>query len=146
MRSALTPEPEHSRDIPYYSTAAPALAAQASDLMRREGCRHCHSLWTLRDMMQAVPSPMLDGMGSLRDESWLFDYLSASDPQSILPSRLKKEYRMPSYAGLPEAERRTLAAYLASLRVRDWYLAETRRMEQEKLTGVSPPETAPAAK
>jgi len=93
-----------------------------------------------------VPSPMLDGMGSLRDEAWLYAYLSAPDPQSILPSRLKKEYRMPSYAGLPEAERRTLAAYLASLRVRDWYLAETRRMEQEKLTGVSPPETAPAAK
>lgn len=86
-------------------------------------------------MMRAVPAPALDGIGSLRDRDWLYAYLSADDPQSILPSRLKKEYQMPSYAGLPERERRILAEYLASLRVEDWYLEETRMAECSKLTG-----------
>ena len=85
--------------------------------------------------MQAVPSPSLDGMGSLRTETWLFDYFSAEDPQSILPSRLKQRFSMPSFAGLPESERRLLAVYVASLKVEDWYLKETRKAEYEKLTG-----------
>jgi len=85
--------------------------------------------------MQAVPAPMLDGIGSLRSEAWLFAYLSAENPQSILPSRLKPEYRMPSFARLSDAERRTLAGYLASLQVKDWYLEQTRRLEHDKLTG-----------
>ena len=42
---------------------------------------------------------------------------------------------MPSYAQLPEKERRLLAAYMASLKVQDWYLQETRKAEYEKLTG-----------
>lgn len=85
--------------------------------------------------MQAVPAPALDGIGSLRDEKWLFDYLSAVNPQSILPSRLKQEYRMPSYADLPENDRRTLARFLGALKVKDWYLDETRAAECRKLTG-----------
>jgi len=123
------------REIPYYSTATPQLSERAGDLVRAQGCRQCHSLWTTRDPMQAVPAPMLDGMGALRSETWLYDYLSAADPQAILPSRLKREYRHPSYAALPEADRRTLAQYLASLQVKDWYLDQTRRLEHDKLTG-----------
>lgn len=123
------------REIPYYSTASAALAARASDLMRGQNCRQCHSLWTSRDPTQSVPAPMLDGMGALRSEAWLFEYLSAPDPQAILPSRLKREYRHPSLAALPEADRRTLAQYLASLQVKDWYLDQTRRLEHDKLTG-----------
>ena len=42
---------------------------------------------------------------------------------------------MPSYAQLPESERRLLASYMASLKVKDWYLEETRKAEFEKLTG-----------
>jgi sulfur-oxidizing protein SoxX len=42
---------------------------------------------------------------------------------------------MPSYAHLSENERRLLARYMASLRVQDWYLEETRKAEHEKLTG-----------
>ena len=42
---------------------------------------------------------------------------------------------MPSLASLPEAERRTLAKYMASLKVKDWYLESTRAAEYEKLTG-----------
>lgn len=123
------------REIPFYSTAPGDLASAATDLVRQYNCRQCHSLWTMRDPLQAVPAPMLDGIGSLRTEAWLFDYLSAANPQSILPSRLKPEYRMPSYAGLSDAQRRTLARYLASLRVKDWYLEQTRRLEHDKLTG-----------
>jgi len=122
-------------EIPFYSTAPHEVAQAASDLYRKYHCRECHSLWAVTDMLQNVPAPMLDGIGSLRSETWLYDYLSAPVPQVILPSRLKLEYRMPSYAGLPENERRLMAQYLASLKVKDWYLEETKKAEYEKLTG-----------
>ena len=135
LRAVVQPRQARDGEIPYYSTASPQLAEHAGDLMRAQGCRQCHSLWTTRDPMQAVPAPMLDGMGALRSEAWLFDYFSSADPQAILPSRLKLEYRHPSYAALPEADRRALAQYLASLQVKDWYLDQTRRLEHDKLTG-----------
>ncbi|MDH4273659.1 MAG: cytochrome c [Gammaproteobacteria bacterium] len=121
--------------IPFYSTASPDLQARAAELMRRENCRQCHTLWSTRDPLQAVPAPPLDGMGSLKDEAWLYTYLSAPRPQDIVPTRLKPEYRHPSLAYLPDAERRSLAQYLASLKVEDWYLAEVKKVEFEKLTG-----------
>jgi sulfur-oxidizing protein SoxX len=126
---------EPDRGIPFHSTASPALAWDATAIYDRLSCKSCHSLWTERDMLQAVPSPALDGIGSLHSEDWFYTYFSAENPQTIVPSRLKKEYRMPSYAHLPEQERRTLAQYMASLKVEDWYLAETRKAEYEKLTG-----------
>ena len=86
-------------------------------------------------MYESVPAPMLDGLGSLRSEEWFYQYFSAANPQAILPSRLKLEFRMPSYAKLPENERRLLASYMASLKVKDWYLEETRKAEYVKLTG-----------
>ena len=85
--------------------------------------------------MQAVPAPSLDGMGSIRDEAWLYAYFSAEDPQSIVPSRLKPRFRMPSFATMPEEDRRILAKYIASLKVKDWYLQETKKSAYEKLTG-----------
>lgn len=85
--------------------------------------------------MQAVPAPALDGMGSWRDEGWIYNYLSAVNPQSIVPSRLKEQYRMPSFADIPEDDRRTLAQYVASLKVEDWYLEEAKKAAYEKLTG-----------
>lgn len=121
--------------IPFHTTASPALAKEATAIYDRESCKDCHSLWTERDMLQAVPAPALDGIGSLRTEDWFYAYFSAPDPQAIVPSRLKKQYRMPSYAKLPENERRILAQYMASLKVDDWYLPETRKAEYEKLTG-----------
>jgi hypothetical protein len=123
------------RGIPFYSTADDALAKRASTLLQQNDCKDCHTLWTVRDMLQAVPAPALDGIGAIRDEEWFFNYFSAADPQAILPSRLKPQYRMPSFAKLPEADRRTLAQYMASLKVKDWYLQETRKAEYEKLTG-----------
>lgn len=121
--------------IPFYSTASAELAREGSDLYRSLSCKDCHTLWTVRNMFESVPAPPLDGIGSLRDEAWFYSYFSAPDPQAILPTRLKKQYRMPSFAHLPEQERRTLAAYMASLKVKDWYLEETRKAEYEKLTG-----------
>ena len=138
VQSAFHAEEQHERDIPFYSTATPDVARQAMDIIRDNGCKSCHSLWTLKDVLQSVPAPMLDGIGAIRDETWLYQYLSASDPQAILPSRLKKEYRMPSYAGLTDEQRRILAKYLASLQVKDWYLDQTKKAEYEKLTGKEP--------
>ena len=121
--------------IPFYTTASHQVASDATDIIRREGCRNCHTLWATTTLLQFVPSPPLDGIGSLRSEDWLYTYFSAKDPQAILPSRLKPKYRMPSYAALPERERRLLAEYMASLKVKDWYLKEVREKEYEKLTG-----------
>jgi len=121
--------------IPFFSTASAELSRDAAQLIRSENCRDCHSLWTMRDPTQAVPAPALDGMGILHDEAWFYNYFSASDPQTILPSRLKKQYRMPSYATLPEQERRMLAQYMVSLKVKDWYREQVMKAEQSALTG-----------
>ena len=121
--------------IPFYTTAAPELKQEAELIYKKYECSDCHALWMVRNMMQNVPAPALDGIGSLKDEAWFYDYLSAEDPQAILPSRLKDEFKMPSYASIPERERRILAAYLASLKVEDWYLEEVKKSEYEKLTG-----------
>lgn len=126
---------KQDRGIPFYSTATAELTRQGADLYRQQHCRECHSLWTVRNMMESIPAPALDGVGSLRSEDWLYRYFSASNPQAILPSRLKKEFRMPSYAALSDTDRHTLASYMSSLKVQDWYLAETRKAEYEKLTG-----------
>lgn len=136
VRSLLHVEGKHDRDIPFYSTATPDVARKAMDIYRSNGCKSCHTLWTLRDMLQSVPAPMLDGIGSLRTETWLYEYLSSPNPQAVLSSRLKKEYQMPSYASLSEDDRHLMAQYLASLKVKDWYLDQTRQAEYEKLTGM----------
>lgn len=123
------------RGIPFYSTLSEEDASRATELIRRENCRDCHSLWTIRNPLQAVPAPMLDGIGSLHDEAWFYRYLSAKDPQAMVPSRLRPEYRMPSYASLPDAERRLLASYMASLKAQDWYLDDLKKAEHHALTG-----------
>lgn len=128
-------EKEKDPGIPFYTTSTPEFARQASVLYRKYDCRDCHALWGLRNIMQAVPAPSLDGMGSLRSEEWLYKYFSAEDPQSIVPSRLKPRFRMPSFADIPEADRRMLAKYISSLKVEDWYLEETKKTAFEKLTG-----------
>ncbi len=131
----ISQDTEPDPGIPFYSTAPKEVQAQASVLYRKYACRDCHSLWGLRSVLQAVPAPSLDGMGSLRSEEWLYAYFSAENPQAILPSRLKPRFRMPSFAHLPESERRLLARYVASLKVEDWYLKETQKAAYEKLTG-----------
>ncbi len=131
----ISQDEEKDPGIPFYSTASKEFAAKASVLYRKYKCRDCHLLGGLRNIMQAVPAPSLDGMGSLRDEEWLYNYFSAEDPQSIVPSRLKLRFQMPSFADIPEADRKMLAGYIASLKVEDWYLDETKKMAYEKLTG-----------
>lgn len=134
-RERLT-EDRGEREIPFYSDAPVEVQKEAALLIKKLDCRQCHSLWAVRDPMQAVPAPALDGLGSLHEEAWFYEYFSAVNPQSIVPTRLKKEYQMPSYSTLPEEQRRILASYLASLKVEDWYLEETRKREFEKLTGL----------
>jgi len=126
---------EHDRELPFYTTADHDLEHRGGMLYKDLGCRECHSLWSMRDILRNVPAPALDGMGSLRDREWLYKYFSAENPQAILPSRLKKEYQMPSYAKLDEAQRNLLTDYIFSLKVRDWYLEDARAAECRKLTG-----------
>lgn len=126
---------EFDQGVPFYTTASHEMKVAGSDIYRQLKCKSCHSLWSVRDLTANVPAPALDGIGSLRDEQWFYAYFSAESPQAMLPSRLKKKYQMPSYAHLPEQERRLLAAYMSSLKVEDWYLEETKKAEYEKLTG-----------
>lgn len=124
------------REIPFYTTFSKVDNEKALNLIRDNHCKDCHSLWGgAATMMQSVPAPRLDGIGSIRSEKWFYTYLSATDPQTILPSRMKPEFKMPSYANLPDAERHQIAKYLSSLKVKNWYLTETRKAEYEKLTG-----------
>jgi sulfur-oxidizing protein SoxX len=135
IRSMLHVEGKHDREIPFYTTATHDLSVNGMAIYNKNGCSLCHSLWTMKDILESVPAPMLDGIGSLRSETWLYDYLSSPNPQEILPSRLKKKWRMPSYAHIPDGDRHLLAQYLASLKVKDWYLEQTKKSEYEKLTG-----------
>jgi Cytochrome c len=135
LRSGKDPD----RGIPFYSTATPGLTREAGDLYRSNNCRQCHSLWTVKSAFESVPAPALDGIGSLRTEQWFYEYFSSPNPQNMLASRLKLEYRMPSLANLSDADRHTLAQYMASLKVQDWYLDATRAAEYEKLTGKAYP-------
>jgi hypothetical protein len=134
-RFATLDKVSEDKGIPYYTTSSDKFMKQAGIIFRKHECRNCHTLWTIRSIMQSVPAPALDGIGSLKNEEWFYNYFSAEDPQTIIPSRLKPEFRMPSYAHIPEEERRILASYMASLKVEDWYLEETIKREQEKLTG-----------
>ena len=126
---------EKDYKIPFYSDADPKVAERAAYLIKKYDCKDCHSLWGTRNVMQSVPAPPLDGIGSLKTEEWFYTYLSAENPQEILPTRLKPEYRMPSFKDMPEEDRRVLAKYLASLKVEDWYLEEVKKKEREKLYG-----------
>lgn len=126
---------KHDRDIPFYTTANHDLSVKGMEIYNKNGCSVCHSLWTMKDIMETVPAPMMDGIGSLRSETWLYDYLSSPNPQAILPTRLKQKWKMPSYQSMPEGDRHILAQYLASLKVKDWYLEQTKKLDYEKLTG-----------
>ena len=123
------------KGLPFYSTANKQVLQKGSDLYHSLQCRNCHVVWSVKSLYETVPAPSLDGIGSLRSEAWLYRYFSSENPQSMLPTRLKAKFKMPSYAGLSEPERRLLAKYFSSLRVKDWYLNETIRAEQKKLTG-----------
>lgn len=137
VQSMVSPNQQTSKEetLPYYTTAGDALSRSGSKLFKDLHCRDCHTIWSVRNITQFVPAPSLDGIGSLRSEEWLYAYFSAENPQEMLPTRMKKKYQMPSYAHLSDDERMVLARYFASLNVRSWYLEETRKAEQQKLTG-----------
>ena len=126
---------DENLEVPFYSTASKDVSDRAAKLIHELNCKNCHSLWGVRDLSQAVPAPALDGMGMFRDEEWLFNYFSSENPQDILPSRLKPEYRMPSFAELTVQERKDLASYVSSLKVYDWYFEDAKKARFEKLTG-----------
>ncbi|MDH5693863.1 MAG: cytochrome c [Gammaproteobacteria bacterium] len=121
--------------IPFFSTADTELTNKAAKLLHDHKCKSCHFLWGTRELTQAVPAPPLDGEGSFRSREWLYNYFSAKVPQDILPTRLKVQYRQPSFADLPEEDRNVLADYMSSLKVEEWYFEETKKRRYEKLTG-----------
>jgi len=121
--------------LPFYSTADAALARSGSQLYQKLKCQTCHTIWAVKNLYETVPAPSLDGIGSLRSEEWLYQYFSSENPQALLPTRLKNEYKMPSYSYLSKDDRIVLSRYFASLKVRGWYLEETKKAEQKKLTG-----------
>jgi len=121
--------------LPFYSTADAALERSGSQLYQKLKCQKCHKIWAVKNLYETVPAPSLDGIGSLRSEEWLYQYFSSENPQEFLPTRLKAEYKMPSYAYLSKDERIVLSRYFASLKVKGWYLEETKKAEQKKLTG-----------
>lgn len=135
-----TYNPIKDRGIPFYSTASEDVQRAGADLYRNIGCRDCHTIWGIKNIMETVPAPSLDGIGSLRSETWLFEYFSAENPRDTIPTRLKLKYSMPSYASLPESERRLLAKYFSGMKVKAWYLEEVKASEYKKLTGNPYPE------
>ncbi|MDQ6981583.1 MAG: c-type cytochrome [Mariprofundus sp.] len=137
VQSILDPsEPDTTeRGLPYYTTANAALARSGGELYKRLQCRSCHKIWAVKNLYETVPAPNLDGIGSWRSEAGLYRYFSSENPQSMVPTRLKEKFKMPSYAKLSEQDRRLLAVYFSSLKVRGWYYEETRKAEQKKLTG-----------
>ena len=58
-RNIITLETQSKPDpgIPFYSTANAELAQAGALLYRNQQCRQCHSLWSVRNMMEAVPAP-----------------------------------------------------------------------------------------
>jgi mono/diheme cytochrome c family protein len=140
LKNQKTALDDENLDVPFYSTASKEVTDRAAHIMHEQQCKKCHSMWGVRDLSQVVPAPALDGMGMFRDEEWLYNYFSAENPQEILASRLKPEYRMPSFAFLSEQERRDLANYVANLKVYDWFYEDAKKARYEKLTGKDFPE------
>lgn len=89
-------------------------AARGELVYRKNNCPACHRIWDLGGSKGGV----LDGVGSRRDTEWLTRYLSAPNPQVILPSTQKKIYRMPSFAGMDPDDRAALVTFLVSLKAR----------------------------
>ncbi len=102
------------RLMPTYQVES-AEAARGEVVYRKNGCAACHRIWNLGGHKGGV----LDGIGSRRDAEWLERYLSAENPQEILPSAVKSIYQMPSFAAMHPQDRDDLVAYLVSLKNRD---------------------------
>ncbi|MBI5136316.1 MAG: cytochrome c [Nitrospirae bacterium] len=104
--------------MPTYQVES-AAAAQGEAVYRRNACDACHRIWDVGGHQGGV----LDGIGSRRSEQWLTAYLSADNPQAILPSQVKKFFQMPSFASMPETDRADLVAFLFSLKDRQLEVA-----------------------
>ncbi len=81
-------------------------------VFRREGCLSCHELFGNGTSF----GPVLDGVGSRRDLSWLKEYLRS--PRPGLGGRAYR-LRMPAYDKLEEGELDALVIYLGALRELD---------------------------
>jgi len=103
---------EETKAIPFYEEKSPAFEAGRA-VFDQENCRGCHTLWSLGNM----PGPSLDGLGEVRSAAWLETYLSAKNPQEIVPSHFQRQFKMPSYRHLSNDDMDHLIAFLTGLRV-----------------------------
>jgi len=81
-------------------------------IFRREGCLSCHELFGNGTSY----GPVLDGVGSRRERSWLRDYLRSPRPGV---GEGTYRLRMPAYDTLEPGELDALANYLGALRELD---------------------------
>ncbi len=110
---------------PYYQEITEA-SEKGHQVYRKYECYKCHRIIG----MGHLPGPKLDGLASRRSREWLENYLTSPDPQKIIPSRFKKEFRMPSYASMPKKEREQLLDYLLSLKMKEDEEAKKHLQEQ----------------
>ena len=92
-----------------FAYAETASTRAGETVFRREGCLSCHELFGNGTSY----GPVLDGVGSRRERSWLRDYL-----RSPRPGVGERTYRlrMPAYDTLEPGELDALASYLGALR------------------------------
>ena len=99
--------------MPTFQVESPA-AARGELVYRKHNCNACHRIWNLGGSKGGP----LDGIGSRRDPDWLTRYLSAENPQVMLPSTQKKIYQMPSFTMIRGEDLEDLVAFLDSLKER----------------------------
>ncbi len=90
-------------------------AQKGQVVFRKNGCKNCHMLLG----NGASKGPDLDGIGNRRDRIWLEAYLSAENPQAILPSKTDKYYQMPSWSKLSKEDRDNLISFLLAQKSKD---------------------------
>ena len=90
-------------------------AQKGQVVFRKNGCKNCHMLLG----NGANKGPDLDGMGNRRDRAWLEAYLSAENPQDILPSKTNDYYKMPSWSKLSKEDRDNLISFLLAQKSKD---------------------------
>ena len=95
-----------------FAYAETASTRVGETIFRREGCLSCHELFGNGTSY----GPVLDGVGSRRELSWLRDYLGSPRPGV---GEKTWRLRMPAYDTLEAGELDALAHYLGALRELD---------------------------
>ena len=100
--------PPHDSEVRWKSSTRRLLAGAAMSpgaaLVNQENCLACHALGDAGERL----GPRLEYVGMRRDPAYVVEYLA--DPQRFTPGT-----SMPSYAHLPDHQRRSIAEFIVSL-------------------------------